>query len=246
MKGPVHIVGLGRLGGALRLAWGAAGMTLTEDLSTAAAVVLTVPDDAIEPVAEGLKGRLAGDAVLLHCAGALEASILTPSGARHLASMHPAQTAPDPTSGAAALRGAWAAVEGTTQAAVDCAETLAIAAGLQPVRVRPESKALWHAAAVLASNDLVALLHLVDRLLIDHAGVPEGVRVLLPLVRATLDNVEAKGLRASLTGPVARGDQGTLARHRAALDALDAPDVRAAYDTLAAAAEDLVRTDPEG
>ena len=53
MKGPVHIVGLGRLGGALRLAWGAAGMNLTEDLSTAAAVVLTVPDDAIAPVAGG-------------------------------------------------------------------------------------------------------------------------------------------------------------------------------------------------
>lgn len=232
----VHIVGLGRLGGALRLAWATAGVPLTKVVAEADTVVLTVPDDAIAGVAASLSGRLRRGAVALHCAGALDSAVLRPSGAAAVGSLHPLQTVLDPETGAAALAGAWAGVEGDPTA-IERAESLASAAGLRTVRLTAEMKPLWHAAAVLACNDLVALLHIADRLLVDVVGVRSGIEVLLPLVRATLDNVEANGLRASLTGPIARGDEGTVARHQAVLE--DHPLAKSAYEALAAAARDL-------
>ena len=236
--GPIHIVGLGRLGGALRAAWSAAGVPWVDDPAQAQTVVITTPDDAIAEVAASLAGRLRPGAVALHCAGALNSAVLRPSGAAAVGSLHPVQTIAHPNAGPGALAGAWAGVEGDP-AAVGRAEDLARAVGLRTVRLTPESKPLWHAAAVLACNDLVALLHLADRLLVEAAGAPQGVEILLPLVRATLDNVERHGLAAALTGPVARGDEGTVARHLAALE--DHPAAKAAYEALAVAARDLAR-----
>ncbi len=237
---PIHIIGMGRLGSALHHAWRAAGLGITDRIEQAGVVVLTVPDDAVADVAASLAGRLdpAGSPVVLHCAGALDSSILLPSGAAAVGTLHPVQTVPgpDPEADAASLFGAWAGVEGDP-AAVAVASELATAAGLRPVELTAESKPLWHAAAVLACNDLVALLHVADRLLVGAAGVPEGVQVLLPLVRKTLDNVQDKGLAASLTGPVARGDSGTVARHLQAL--APHPEARAVYEALDAAARDL-------
>ena len=92
---------------------------------------------------------------------------------------------------------------------------------------RPVTGPAYHAAATIASNHLVALLGQAARVA-DAAGVPP--EALLPLVRATVDNVDALGPADALTGPVARGDGDTVARH---LDALPA-DERAAYRALAA------------
>ena len=93
-------------------------------------------------------------------------------------------------------------------------------------------KALYHAAAVAASNYLVAVEDLAARLAA-AAGIPAGesLRALLPLVRGTVDNLERVGLPAALTGPVARGDAATVRMHRAALRALD-PALDAAYAAL--------------
>lgn len=240
---PLLIRGRGRLGGALHHAWAAAGLTLVDRPEAAGVVVLTVPDDAIEAVGRELAGRLQPGAVALHCAGALDSSVLRASGATAVASMHPAQTVigVDAAADAAALRGAYAAIEGDPAAAAVATE-LAEAAGLRPVPLSAQAKPLWHAAAVLACNDLVALLHLADRLLVAAAGVPEGISVLLPLVRRTLDNVQSVGLPAALTGPVARGDEGSIARHRAALT--PHPEALAAYDALTAAARSLLARRP--
>src|SRR5262249_54379335 len=93
--------------------------------------------------------------------------------------------------------------------------------------------------ATVASNHLVALMGQVGRLA-DAAGVPRAA--LWPLVRATFDNVETLGPAAALTGPVARGDADTVARHLATLPA----DERAAYRALAAEALRLSgRRDPD-
>lgn len=226
------------MGGALAHAWSQAGVTLTDQLSMATVVVLTVPDDAIAAVASSLAGAVDDRAVVLHCAGALDSSVLRSSGATAVGSLHPAQTVTgrSPEADAQALQGAWAAIEGDP-GAVREANELARAAGMRPIPVTADAKPLWHAAAVLACNDLVALLHLADRLLVDAAGVRQGIEVFLPLVRQTLDNVERQGLSAALTGPVARGDQGTIARHLQALAPY--PDAKAAYEVLAKAARDL-------
>ena len=102
-----------------------------------------------------------------------------------------------------------------------------------PLADDPLIRARYHAAACLASNHLVALLGQVERVAA-LAGV--GLDVYLDLVRATVDNVAALGPAAALTGPAARGDEATLARHRAALPDEERP----AYDALAERALRLV------
>jgi predicted short-subunit dehydrogenase-like oxidoreductase (DUF2520 family) len=100
------------------------------------------------------------------------------------------------------------------------------------------ARARYHAAATIAANHLVALLAQAMRVA-DDAGVPPAA--LLPLVRATVDNVDALGPAGALTGPVARGDADTVARH---LDALTDRDA-ALYRALAREALELSgRDDP--
>jgi predicted short-subunit dehydrogenase-like oxidoreductase (DUF2520 family) len=109
---------------------------------------------------------------------------------------------------------------------------------MRPFRVAPTHRAQYHAAATIASNHLVALLGQAVRIA-EAAGVPP--EALLPLVRASVDNVEALGADDALTGPVARGDADTVARHLATLP----PDERAAYRALAREALRLTgRDDP--
>jgi predicted short-subunit dehydrogenase-like oxidoreductase (DUF2520 family) len=115
---------------------------------------------------------------------------------------------------------------------VRVADALVRALGGTPAMIAPEAKAVYHAGAVFASNYLVTALAVAERLL-EAAGMPvEAAReALLPLARATLENVAALGPAAALTGPVARGDAATVRRHRAAMD----PDQRRLYDALARA-----------
>src|SRR5262249_38741287 len=96
-------------------------------------------------------------------------------------------------------------------------------------RIASSQRATYHAAATIASNHLVALLGQAVRVA-EAAGVPP--QALLPLVRASVDNVDALGANDALTGPIARGDADTIARHLAALAAGE----RAAYRALAAEA----------
>jgi predicted short-subunit dehydrogenase-like oxidoreductase (DUF2520 family) len=142
---------------------------------------------------------------------------------------HPLQTfaAPDP----ARLAGAWAAVAGPP-AVADLAREL----GAHPFVVLDDRRAAYHAAAVVASNHLVALLGQVERLA-ELAGVPFDA--FLPLVQSAVANCADRGPAAALTGPVARGDATTVAAH---LDAL--PDAEHdAYRALALAALVLTERD---
>ena len=95
------------------------------------------------------------------------------------------------------------------------------------------SKVLYHASAVIASNYLVTLLNLASGLW-SHLGISqdEGLKALLPLVRGTVENLEAVGLPNALTGPIARGDVGTVKRHLAALADV-APEILSVYKELA-------------
>src|SRR5690606_38424403 len=103
------------------------------------------------------------------------------------------------------------------------------ALGGYTVLVPPAMRPLYHAAAVLASNGLVAVLSAAVRVF-DEVGIPEGeaVQALLPLVRGTLDNLENLGVRGALTGPVGRGDVDTVRLHLARLSGQD----RALYCAL--------------
>jgi predicted short-subunit dehydrogenase-like oxidoreductase (DUF2520 family) len=229
----VRVIGPGRAGrsfarGLEKSGWRVAGVLGREDDVTAACdgvdlLVLAVPDGAVASVAAAVAPSTDGRCVVAHLAGALGLDVLAPHARR--ASIHPLRSLPTPTSD---LSGAWFAVAGDARAR----EVVADLDG-RVVAVDEAARTAYHAAAVLASNHLVALLGAVERVAAT-AGVP--LDAFLDLVRGTVDNVELLGPAAALTGPVARGDWGTVARHLAALP----EDERATYEALTEAARRLV------
>lgn len=195
-------------------------------------IFLCVPDDALPELAGEL--RLYAGQALVHTSGALGAEVLAPAMAAgtQVGAFHPLVSFTDVERSVAALHGATVAIEGDEQLSALLAR-LAEAVGAVPVRLRPGTKAAYHAAAVLAAGGLIALLDAIVELG-RVAGLDEGAALDLygRLIDQTLDNARALGVRAALTGPTTRGDAGTLRRHLAALGA-HAPDVLPLYRAAA-------------
>ena len=135
----------------------------------------------------------------------------------------------------ASFAGAGCAVAGTSDRALDVARGLADALQMTAVEVPDEDRAAYHAAASIAANFLVTLEGAAERLAAT-AGVPR--ELLVPLARAALENWAANGAEQALTGPVARGDEATIARQREAIEQR-APDLLEAFDALVAASRVL-------
>ncbi|MGZ4677124.1 MAG: Rossmann-like and DUF2520 domain-containing protein [Acidimicrobiia bacterium] len=192
-------------------------------------VVIATPDATIAETATAIAGAVRPDALVLHLSGALDVDVLEPVPARRGA-LHPLQSLPSPELGLARLAGSAAAVAGDPEVA-----ELARALGLEPFTIAPGDRAAYHAAACVASNHLVALLAQVE------ACTEVELDAFLPLVRATVENVAAVGVRAALTGPVARGDVATVGAHLAAIPERERP----AYRALAARAAVLAGTEAE-
>jgi predicted short-subunit dehydrogenase-like oxidoreductase (DUF2520 family) len=176
-------------------------------------ILLAVPDDAIAPLAANL--RMYGGQAMVHTSGALGAEVLEPAMAAgtQIGAFHPLVAFADTERAVADLHGATIAIEGDDQLAAALAE-MAEAIGATPVRLLPGSKAAYHAAAVLAAGGFVALLDAIAELGrvagLDEAG---SLAVYGPLIEGTLGNAKALGIRAALTGPITRGDVGTLRMH---------------------------------
>jgi predicted short-subunit dehydrogenase-like oxidoreductase (DUF2520 family) len=198
-------------------------------------VVLATPDAALEATAAAVAPRLRPGSLVVHLSGARGVDALAPLASVRpdvrVGALHPLQTFVEPTDTPAALVGAWAAVSGPP-----AVRRLAHHLGLRPVEVPDDQRARYHAAAVVASNHLVALLGQVERLA-EEAGIP--LAAFEPLVRATVDHVFELGPTAALTGPVARGDVATVSRHLAALH----EDEHRAYQALADSARRLAGHD---
>ncbi len=195
-------------------------------------IILAVPDDAIAPLAASV--RMYGGQAMIHTSGALGAEVLQPAMAAgtQIGSFHPLVAFADTERAIAALHGATVAIEGDDQLA-SLLSSMAERVGATAVRLAPGSKAAYHAAAVLAAGGFVALLDAIAELGavagLDEAG---SLQIYGPLIEGTLGNARALGIRAALTGPMTRGDVGTLEAHLAAL-AAHAP---AALELYAAAA----------
>jgi predicted short-subunit dehydrogenase-like oxidoreductase (DUF2520 family) len=196
-------------------------------------IVLAVPDDAVAPMAGRL--RMYSGQAMIHTSGLLGADVLAPAMAAgtQIGSFHPLVAFADVERSVEALRGATVAIEGDEQLAGLLAD-MAEAIGGVPVRLAPGSKPAYHAAAVLAAGGFVALLDAIAELGavagLDEAG---ALAVYGRLIEQTLDNARVLGIRTALTGPLARGDRGTVAAHLASLRA-HAPRV---VDLYRAAAE---------
>ena len=225
---PLHscaIVGAGRLGTALATALRATGLEIDGPLGRGAspagagAVLLCVPDAEIAAAAAAVPpGAPVG-----HCSGATGLGVL----AGHEAfGLHPLMTVP--AGGAPAFAGAGAAIAGSTPRALAVARELAWRLGLRATTVADADRAAYHAAASIASNFLVTLEGAAERLA-GTAGVDRAL--LVPLVRAAVENWARLGAEDALTGPIARGDEATVARQRAAVEER-APDLLALFDAL--------------
>lgn len=198
-------------------------------------VVVGVPDDAIEAAVVELaqRGALRRGAWVVHLSGAMGLDALAaarPSGARPLA-VHPLQTFPDVDGGIARIPGCWVAVTAADEDGYALGEQLARDLQGNAFRLADDARPLYHAAAVFASNYLLAATAIAEELFA-AAGVPDPLAAMLPLQRASLDNAERLGPAGALTGPAVRGDAGTVARNLAAL-ATAAPHAVAAYVELA-------------
>lgn len=211
-------------------------------------LLLAVPDDVLHTVANHVahSGPAPPGCVALHLSGALSTDILAPMHAAGytVGSLHPLQTVADPWSGVERLRGCAYAIAGEPVALAAARRLVSALAGRALV-IPPALRPVYHAAAVFASNYVLAATAAVARALAE-AGIPEedAVAAALPLMRGTMDNVEQLGLGAALTGPVARGDIDTVRLHLSRLS----PRERRLYSALGLETVRLARAvglDPE-
>jgi predicted short-subunit dehydrogenase-like oxidoreductase (DUF2520 family) len=253
----VGAIGAGRVGAVLLAALARAGHRATaisavstasrrraEDLVPAAVVmppddvlaacelvILAVPDDVLPGLIAGLAaaGRARPGTLVVHTSGAHGFDVLEPLtrvGCLPLA-LHPVMTFTGTAIDLERLAGACFGVTAPDELRL-AGEALAIEMGAEPVWIPEPARPLYHAALAFGANNLVTVVNVAADLLAG-AGVAEPRRMLGPLLGAALDNALRHG-DAALTGPVARGDAGTVRTH---LDVLAEPEVRAAYVALA-------------
>ena len=200
-------------------------------------VMLCVPDGEIGSAAASVAQAAPGLRAIGHTSGATGLEALAAATGRGAAafSLHPLQTVPDAS---AALIGAPAAIEGSSEEATELARDLAIELGMRPFELPEGSRAAYHAAASMASNFLIALEECATTLLHD-AGITGGRELLTPLVLRSAANWAESGGEA-LTGPIARGDTATVRRHLEAI-AATSPELEPLYRALAERTQAVAR-----
>jgi predicted short-subunit dehydrogenase-like oxidoreductase (DUF2520 family) len=217
---------MGRLGASLAAALQRTGLTVTTTADTTSRdivgssklIFLSVPDGAVPEVASAHAWR-PGQWVV-HCSGAMGRDQLRPAEAigAVTGSFHPLQTFPSRAPEPGRFQNIAIGVEAPEPLGVEL-ERIATGVGGRPFRLEGVDRSLYHAAAVVASNHVIALAGAAARLW-KLAGLPEreGREALAPLITSAAANVASMELAEALTGPVARGDVETVSRHLAALE----------------------------
>jgi predicted short-subunit dehydrogenase-like oxidoreductase (DUF2520 family) len=208
-------------------------------------IILTVPDDAIERVAEELACADIDwqNKFVFHCSGLLSTGCLIPLEKKGawIASIHPAQSFSDKKPDSRAFQGIFFGLEGkgkALQLAIEITQQL----GARHVLLQGQNKPLYHLACSMASNFMATLLDLASDLL-KKAGLDDfsASQLLMSLVQGTLQNVKKFDAGHALTGPVARGDEATIAMH---LDALQThPGARTLYIQMTKQSLQIVKRD---
>ncbi len=265
----LNLIGAGRVGRTLGRLWQQAGVLQIQDVLTTSAAsaqdavdfigagrpladpaqlrpadlwLLAVPDRQIVASAQQLAALGLAPSTAFHASGALPATELTALQAAgwRIASAHGILSFADPATALLQFPGTVCALEGQTEA-VNTLRPLFQAIGARCFDLPTESKLLYHAAAVWATNFLPVLQAQAEALW-QHSGVPAE---LLPglrerLLRNAVDNLLALGPAGALTGPAARGDTALVQRQGAAV-AAHSPEAGAAYAALSALAHRLAR-----
>jgi predicted short-subunit dehydrogenase-like oxidoreductase (DUF2520 family) len=215
-----------------------------EALRPADVWMLTTPDREIRTSCDRVAcaGLLRASDVVFHCSGSMSSVDLAAAAAvgAGVASVHPLKSFADPAESVRTFEGTHCAAEGS----IEALEVLAPAfecIGARVSRIDAASKTLYHAASVIVCNYLTALIEAGLRCY-ESAGIPRGTAATMiePIVRQTVHNVFRLGTAGALTGPIARGDDGVVLHHLAALQSSE-PRLAALYRELGTIALDLAR-----
>lgn len=196
---------------------------------------ITTPDQAIAPVAAQIaaEGGFLPGQVVVHMSGSLTSKVLEPASLQGalVVSIHPLQSCPTVERAVENLPSSVFSIEGDPRA-FPLAEKIVHDLGGVFFYIDPEVKPLYHAAACVASNYLVSLVDL-SRQLLKVAGMPEELffRGIYPLIFGTLQNIREVKIPRALTGPIARGDVGTVEDHLLLMRSY-APELLALYSAL--------------
>jgi len=200
------------------------GQPYTDNLKAAGTsriIIITVPDDKIKKSAEELAAGIPDweEKLVWHCSGLLPSRILDPLKAKGAltASVHPVQAFAKKNAVPDVFKGIYFSLEGSTKAQQASKAIIKKLSGHSFV-IKEEDKPLYHAACSIASNFLLILLESASSLLQKLGNSPEqALKILLPLVQGTLQNVKNFNTRTALTGPIARGDIKTISSQLEAL-----------------------------
>jgi len=203
-----------------------------QDVADAAELVfITTPDGAIASVASEIQWH-PGQSVV-HCSGADSVDILTPAktSGTYVGVFHPLQTFASASQAIENLPGTTFALE-AEEPLLGTLKDMATALGGHWIELGAGDKVIYHAAAVFACNYLITLIKLATDLWQTFNIPPQqATQALLPLLRGTINNIDAMGIPKCLTGPIARGDTGTVRKHLNALQKV-APDLLTTYQEL--------------
>ena len=189
-----------------------------EVADTAELIFITTPDDVISTVASEVKWH-PGQSIV-HCSGAASTDILAPArqADAYVGSIHPLQTFAGVEQAIANIPGSTFAIE-AEEPLLSTLKDIAASMDGEYIELKGSDKVLYHAAAVIACNYLVTMVKLATDLWQTFSIPPEqATKALLPLIQGTLNNINTIGIPQCLTGPIARGDTGTIKKH---LDALE-------------------------
>jgi len=212
----------------------------------ASLIIISTPDDSIAPLAKRLatvfrfksiglaRREKSTPPVALHTSGALSSEVLKPLRKLGFAigSLHPLLSISDAKSGADLLSRAFFSVEGDAPA-VRVARSIVHNLGGRTFGIPADAKALYHAAALTASPNIIALFDIALEML-SSCGLSRrrAQQVLLPLVESTLANLKLRDPKRALTGPFKRGDAATIRKHIVAMRSANLHDALAAYALL--------------
>jgi predicted short-subunit dehydrogenase-like oxidoreductase (DUF2520 family) len=191
-----------------------------ENLLAADIWLIATPDDEIGAVSEQLSqsGVLRSGDIVFHCSGSLCSEIISLSAEDiYRASVHPIHSFANPQNSLTDFSGSACAVEGD-QSARDILSGLFSAIGGNCFALAADKKALYHAATVMACNNLISLLSLSQQML-EAADIDDAESLLQPLIENSLHNYFRSGAVSALTGPISRGDSKTVETHIESLKA---------------------------
>ena len=258
----VTLVGIGRVGRALRATISAAGyhvdalvvkdafewrnanvndplidhVTGIEELGLidSSVVIISTQDSEIPNVVLRLRGLIRPGCLVFHTSGSISSEILTPlkHAGAHIGSIHPLVSVAGGRADEKQFRDVFFCVEGDPEAC-SFADTMVSDLGGEVFSIRPEHKSLYHAAAVVACGHLTALVES-SLVMMEHAGVARTTarKILMPLIQSTVENIDRMSTSNALTGPFARGDVETIERHLASLKAVDDRHLSEIYSLL--------------